>query len=346
LNGRVYLLDYDRAAQADALRCLSLDDGREIWRYSYPVPVKRNHGMSRTVPAVTDQFVVALGPKCHVTCLDALSGQWYWSIDLVKEYGAKVPPWYAGQCPLIDGDRAILAAGGQALMLAVDCRTGSVLWKTPNPRRWQMTHSSIVPMEFAGRRMYVDCASGGVVGVSADDGTILWETDQWKIPIANIPSPVPVGEGRVFLCGGYEAGSMMLQLHQQGGRLSAAKVFRLPAGVFGAAQHTPILYQGRLYGVRPDGQLVCLDAGGKVLWTSGAALRFGLGPFLVADGRLLVMNEAGLLSMFQVEPEGLQMLAQARVLDGHDSWAPMAIAGGLLLARDLTRMVCLDLREQ
>ena len=26
--------------QADALRCLSLADGKEIWRYSYPVKVK------------------------------------------------------------------------------------------------------------------------------------------------------------------------------------------------------------------------------------------------------------------------------------------------------------------
>ena len=63
-NGRVYLLDYDEARQADALRCLSLADGQEIWRFSYPVKIKRNHGMSRTVPAVTDQYVVSLGPNC------------------------------------------------------------------------------------------------------------------------------------------------------------------------------------------------------------------------------------------------------------------------------------------
>ncbi|NOR67660.1 MAG: polyvinylalcohol dehydrogenase, partial [Woeseiaceae bacterium] len=37
LAGRVYMLDYDRQAQADVVRCLSLQDGRDIWRYSYPV---------------------------------------------------------------------------------------------------------------------------------------------------------------------------------------------------------------------------------------------------------------------------------------------------------------------
>ena len=72
--------------------------------------------MSRTVPAVTDKYLVALGPKCHVSCLDPATGKPYWLIDLVWQFGATVPPWYAGQCPLIDGDRAILAPGGDALL--------------------------------------------------------------------------------------------------------------------------------------------------------------------------------------------------------------------------------------
>ena len=150
LNGRVYLMDYDRDAQADALRCLSLADGKEMWKFSYPLAVKRNHGMSRTVPAVTPRFVVGLGPKCHVSCLDAVSGKFQWGIDLVREYGATVPAWYAGQCPLIDGDRVILAPAGRSLMIAVDLATGKVLWQTPNPRDWKMTHVSITPMEIAG----------------------------------------------------------------------------------------------------------------------------------------------------------------------------------------------------
>src|SRR5579862_8470493 len=66
LNGRVYVMDYDPEHKQDALRCLSAEDGAEIWRYTYPVAVKRNHGMSRTVPAVTERYVTAMGPKCHV----------------------------------------------------------------------------------------------------------------------------------------------------------------------------------------------------------------------------------------------------------------------------------------
>src|SRR4029078_7150440 len=68
-NGRVYVMDYDQAKKQDALRCLSLADGKEIWRFAYPVSVKRNHGMSRTVPATTEKYVVSIGPKCQVVCV-------------------------------------------------------------------------------------------------------------------------------------------------------------------------------------------------------------------------------------------------------------------------------------
>lgn len=342
--GRVFLLDYDRPAQADALRCFSLADGREVWRFSYPVAVKRNHGMSRTVPAVTERHVVALGPKCHVTCLDASTGEFRWQIDLVKDHKTTVPPWYAGQCPLVEGSRVILAPGGEHLLLAADIETGRVEWGSPNPRRWTMTHSSILPVDVEGTRMYVYSGSGGVAGVSAADGQLLWDTDVWKIGIATIATPLDLGEGRLFLSGGYNAGSMFLDVRREGDRYVATPGKRLDPEVFGSTQQTPLFHDGHIYGVRPDGELACLDLEGDVRWTSGPSSRFGLGPYLIADGKILVLDDEGHLAMARATPEGYEEIARARVLQGHEAWAPMAIAGGLLLARDFTRMVCLDLR--
>ena len=86
MNGRVYVMDYDCERKQDALRCLWLADGREIWRFAYSVSVKRNHGMSRTVPAVSDNLAVGLGPKCDVLCVDATTGQLRWGLDLVRQY--------------------------------------------------------------------------------------------------------------------------------------------------------------------------------------------------------------------------------------------------------------------
>lgn len=348
LAGRVYIIDYDQQEQADAIRCLSLDDGAEIWRYSYPVKIKRNHGMSRTVPAVTEKYIVTIGPKCHVTCLDSQTGEFHWMLDLVRDFGAVVPEWYAGQCPLIEDDKAIVAPGGSALMMAADCATGDVVWQTPNLHGWKMTHSSIVPTEFMDKRMYVYCASGGVVGVSAEDGDILWEYPDWKIRIANVPSPLVVGQGLIFLSGGYNAGSMMLQLAEENGGIKAQQLFRLETDVFGSDQHTPIFYDGYIYGVRPDRQLVCLDLDGRVVWTSSNTNQFGprgLGPYSIADGLIFILDDDGTLTLAEASPAGYKQLARAKVLDGPDAWAPMAFASGRLIIRDMNRMVCLNIVE-
>ena len=319
---------------------------REIWRNSYPVPIKTFHGMSRTVSAITGDLVISFGPKCQVTCWDRKTGESPWLIDLVIEHGATVPQWYAGQCPLIDGDLLILAPGGEALVMAVDYKTGEVRWQSPNPRSWKMTHVSIVPMEFAGRKMYVYCGKGGVAGVSAEDGSILWETTDWKIAIATCPTPVVLPEGKIFCSGGYNAGAAMLQLNEEGGKIAVETLFRLKARQFGSTQQTPVFFDGHLYGVREnDKQLVCLDLEGKEVWGSGRKEKFGSGPYLIADGMIFVLDDLGTLTLAEATPEGYKRLARAKILDGHDAWGPMALVAGRLILRDFRTMACIDVAK-
>ena len=349
-DGCVYVLDYDELARADTMRCLSLDDGQEIWHNSYPVAVVWNHGMSRTVAAVAGEageHVVSFGPKCHVTCWDARTGKAHWLLDLVRDYGATVPQWYAGQCPLIDNDRLILAPGGEALLMAVDYRSGDVIWKSANPHGWVMTHASIVPMDVSGRRTYVYCGNGGVAGVSADDGKILWDTTDWRIDMATCPSPVIVTEGRIFCSGGYNSGAMMLRVGGDGDALSIETLFRLKPKQFSSEQQTPVFFEGHLFGVRQkDKQLVCLDLDGNEVWNSGKD-KFGAGPYMIADGMIFVMDDDGVLSVAEANAAHYRRLARAEVIaEGHTSWGPMAMVAGRLIVRDMTRMVCLYVGEE
>ena len=43
---------------------------------------------------------------------------------------------------------------------------------------------------------------------------------------------------------------------------------------------------------------------------------------------------------------GYKELASAPVLSGHDVWGPLALSDGKLVIRDLTKMVCLDLKAR
>jgi outer membrane protein assembly factor BamB len=357
-DGLVYLLDYDEEKRADMLRCFSLETGREIWRRWYDVHIRRNHGMSRTVPAVTREFILTLGPRGHIMCLDRESGDLLWAMDLEKDWGTEIPLWYTGQCPLIDNGVAVIAPGGDALMIGVDCATGEVLWETPNPGGWEMSHSSVIPYTFEGKKMYVYSAIGGALGVAADGplaGEILWKVPQWNHRVI-AASPVGMPDGKIFLTAGYGAGSMVLQLHAEGGVFKAEilETFR-PGEGLSSEQQTPVYAGGHLFGVLPKdartmrNQFVCVDPADftSFVWTSGSTARFGLGPFILADNKFYLLDDDGTLYIIEMSLQEFRQLDSMQIIDnGHDAWAPLAVADGYLLLRDSHTMVCIDIKRQ
>mgnify|MGYP006294732127 CR=1 FL=1 len=354
-DGRVYVIDYLEEERRDALRCFSLEDGREIWRRSYDVHVKRNHGMSRTVPAVTEDCVVTIGPRCHVMCTSAEDGAFRWGIDMERELGTTIPGWYTGQCPIVEDGLAILApAGTNVLMMAVDCQSGAVVWRTPNRNGWQMSHSSIRPMHHGATKMYVYAAIGGLVGVAAegaDRGRVLWESTAWN-PSVIAPAPVVLPGGRIFMTAGYGAGSALFEVTAEGDGFSVGLLYSSsPREGLASEQQTPLLYEGHLFGILPKDagsrreQFACVRPDGTVAWLSGKTHRFGLGPFLLADGKLFILDDDGTLTLARMSTRSFQPLASYRVLEGRDAWGPLAIAGRRLLLRDDTRMICLDVGQ-
>jgi outer membrane protein assembly factor BamB len=63
---------------------------------------------------------------------------------------------------------------------------------------------------------------------------------------------------------------------------------------------------------------------------------------MIADGLIFAMNDSGTLTLMEATPERFNRLDEAQVLNGRESWGPLTLAGSRLIARDLTRMVCLE----
>ena len=211
-GGKVFILDYDEDRRADILRCFSLDDGKEIWRTGYDIYLKRNHGISRTVPAIQNNYVVSIGPKCHIMCVSADSGKFIWGIDVERDFESEVPLWYTGQCPLIDDSLVVVGIGGKSLLAAFDLQSGKILWETPNQNNWKMSHSSVINFNLGGEKIYFYCALGGITGVS-QTGEVLFESDVFNHTVV-APTPVYLGDGKVFLTAGYGSGSMIVQIEK------------------------------------------------------------------------------------------------------------------------------------
>lgn len=353
-EGKVYVLDYDEQLSSDALRCFDLQTGKQLWRRWYRVPMKRNHGFSRTIPAVSSGVVVTIGPEGHVMCCDKITGQMKWAIDMKKRFGTEIPFWYTGQCPLIYKDMLVLApAGKDTLMLGVDISTGKTLWATPNTVNFKMSHSSVIPMTLGGVHTFVYIGVGGVCGVSAEDGKygqLLWSTVKWQ-PSVVAPSPLQIAPNQVFLVAGYGAGGALLQVDKQGTSWTATikESYKASEGM-SSEQQTPINYKGTLITILPK------DGGGmrerlamyspkdlhRPIWTSSSDERFGLGPYIVVGDHLIAFKEDGELYVYMLKGNSMTLLHRQRVMDdGVDAWGPMAYADGMLIVRDAKTIKCL-----
>jgi outer membrane protein assembly factor BamB len=356
--GRVYLQDYEPAAKEESLRCFSLDDGKEIWKRSYVMPIGNSHGFTRTVPAVTDKYAVVFGSMCHIMCVDAQSGELKWTMNLMKDFGTQsmFSLWYASQCPIIDGNTVVLApCGKEVLMMGVDLETGKILWKTPNPGKLNMAHSSITPMTLNGKKQYVYCAErGNMVGVSAEkgsEGALLWEVN-WTDQQVISPSPVVLDDGHIFMTAGVGAGSALIKLTEQGDKVTAKIVWKLKdKETLACEQQTPIYFDKHLFalhvrsgGARQD-QLVCMNPfdKGKFVWESGNQKKFGYyEPTLLADGKFYVVGKDASLTMVRATKDKYEELGRCKLLDGGEPWGPIALAGSLMIFRDSKVMICID----
>jgi outer membrane protein assembly factor BamB len=346
VRGRVYHHDYDVKKSEWIVNCRSLVDGKPVWQFREAHEIRPNHAITRTVPAVDGRFVISLDPKAVLHCLDVKTGKQIWRKSLVEEYKATIPSWYNGQNPLQEEDRVIIATGGAALLVALDKATGKEIWRTPNPQQLMMSHASVMPATLGGVKQYLYGTLNGPLGVSAKDGKLLWEFPR-KFNVAVAPSPIAVSDELVFMTASYDAGSVMLRVRRTGDAFKAESVFDMKNNEWNSEVHTPIVYKGHLFAVgkKKRGLFTCLSFDGKETWTSEGKASFGLGSFLLADGMFFVMDGGtGTLHLIDANASGYNELGSAQVLSGEEVWAPMALSDGKLVLRDLSQMICLNVR--
>jgi len=220
-----------------------------------------------------------------------------------------------------------------------------------------MSHSSVMPMTYAGKKMYVYAAIGGICGVAAEGknaGKILWESKEVD---ANViaPSPLILDDGNVFITAGYGFGAILLKLIPIGDQFSVEIRQKYgPAEGICSEQQTPLFYKGYIFAILPKdagsnrNQFVCCDPkdGKKILWTSGKETRFGLGPYMFGDNKFFILDDEGTLTIAEAKTSKFEALSRTKILDGQDAWGPLALTDGFLIMRDSKEMLCIDIRKQ
>ena len=346
-DGKVYILDRIGDEQ-DALRVLDLATGKEQWRYAYDAPGRASHHGSRSTPTVGDKYVFTVGLFGHFHCIDKATHKPVWQKHLLKDYGGKKPQWAVAQSPLLYKDVVIAAPqSGSVGVVAYEKATGKERWRS-EPIGGMYYHSPFVTT-VGGVEQIIMQSKSNVAGLDPKTGKILW-TYGFRVPVAGIPAPTPLGQDRFFLTGGYEAGSEIIQVARQGGAFSAKNLHTFEQ--VGSHVQQPILVDGYIYAVcntnsKANG-MVCFGLDGQIKWKTGRdpylckgnTLMTGDGVFYQLDGR------EGDLHIVEPSPEAFKSVGKVKLLGGKEIWGPMSLSDGKLVIRDQSQMKCLDVRAQ
>lgn len=331
------------------LIALQPDGAKEVWSLAF------GEGEPNGAPAVSGGIVFAEDSKGNFVAANAKTGSEGWRKNFAKDFGgAMMSEWGYSEGPLIDGDRVILTPGGpDALMVALDKKTGKVIWQAKTPDLGDKGkpgagYTGAVISNAGGIKQYVNLVGKAVIGVSADKGVVLWHYGGVNNDTANIPTPL-VKDNFVFVSTGYGAGAALLEITKSGSGLAVKEVYKLDSGKFqnhhgGMIMDGDYIYAGTGHN---NGFPICLEwKTGKIKWgeerhskgkESAAALW--------ADGRLIFRYQNGIVALIDGSPNGYKELGSFEpVFNEREAWAHPVVLDGKLYLRSQNVLMCYDVR--
>lgn len=378
-DGQVFLLDR-LGTTTDTLRVFDLENGRELWSFSYEAKCEKKYPYygTRSTPAVTEEAVYIAGPMGDVQAVDRKTHQAIWKRNIMSEFeGSLFPTWAVSTSPAVYKDWILVSLQNRRVgVAALDRKTGKTVWESPadpiqGPSVGLYTSPCVLTldgvdqivmssMDKSERSATEQIAHGRIVSFSAQDGHLLWTIAR---DTGFLPNPIAVGPNRVLLTGDYTAGTVLIEVK----RAAAGSPSEFETKVvfetqdYGSQLHTPILYKDHLYlisnGNKHRDGLVCAGLDGKMRWQTSNTRElpnfvrdlpnFERGALLLADGLLFALDGIkGDLRLLEPSPEGYKELGCApKILGGKEMWAPMALSNGKLVIRDKSQMKCLDVKK-
>jgi len=248
---------------------------------------------TRATPNIDDGIVYIMNELGHMTALNAVDGKEKWSIDLPKQFEAKVPMWGYAESVLIDGDRLYCYPGGKkGRMIALNKKTGEVIWANTDIAD-EAGYSSPRLVTDHGFRQILTMTATGVIGVAADSGKLLWRYEHVNRFQENCETPLYV-DGKVLVSSGYRRGSDLLKLTYGKDAIAVERLWTLPKA--DNLSGGPILLDGHIYAAGYDFKgWYCLDLESGKLTCSDP--KIGKAALTCADGLLYALLDNGFVTL-------------------------------------------------
>jgi outer membrane protein assembly factor BamB len=340
------------------LLCLELATGKKVWERDtakdWNVP-DAFFGVGSTPILEGELLIVMVGgqPNSGVVAFDARTGKTVWeSVGQKSWQGQPMIGW--------PGERQV---------------NWATWWK-------QASYATPVAATIQNKRHVLCLMRQGLVSLDPKTGEVnfsRWFQSQLNDSV-NAMDPVVVDDLVFFSAAYYRVGSVLLRVKANG--KSFEEVWRSPREmretdpktgalvppVLELHWMTPIYHDGYLYAFsgrnEPDAHFRCVELKtGKLMWDRDESWPghpppslkaqpkvYGRGSAILADGKLIVLGEGGLLGLFKVNPKQAEEISRWQVPELYfPCWAAPILANKRLYLRSgqhgACRLVCLNLTK-
>jgi outer membrane protein assembly factor BamB len=332
-DGRAFTIE--QRGRREVAAAYDVVTGRELWTSAWNALFQEQGDGPRATPAWHDGRLYVLGATGEFRALDAATGRTLWRTDILADAGAGNLDFGTSASPLVVDDTVVVLPGGAngQSVVAYQRQSGKRVWGALDDGA---SYSSPMLVTLAGVRQILTFTATRLVGLSPENGRLLWELP-WRAG-NQASQPVIAAPDRVFISTGGGLDATMLQLTAGAeGQLTVRELWR--TNRMNNHFTSSVLHDGFIYGL-DESILTCLDAStGDLKWKGG---RYGFGQVMLASGHLIVLTEQGELALVRADPKAHQEITRFPAIEGK-TWNHPAMSDGILLIRNIEEMAAFDL---
>jgi len=327
--------------------CLNARDGSTVWEYRYDFPYEAAglYPGPRSTPTLARGRIYFTGTDGLVGCL-SLDGRRIWEVKTAERFQMQPPGFGYANSPVVVDELLLLPVGGRgASLVALHADTGATIWQAGDD---PASYTPAFPIVHQGRSLVIGYLENALVAHDLRTGRPAWREDLSTGYDEHAAWPI-YREPHLWFSAPFQAGCRLVRLNDDGQRIervwsrrrmmSNDVVSSVLVGdhLFGFDLRDP---QSKVH--RPSrGSFRCIEfLTGESVWETTET---GHVSVLVADGKLILLNDTGSLILARATPDRYEELARCPVLPGEIGWTPPALHRKRLFVRNHSQAVCVYL---
>ncbi|MCC9657954.1 PQQ-binding-like beta-propeller repeat protein [Rhodopirellula halodulae] len=310
--------------QFERVSAYDLRTGEQTWErqwegsMSVPFFAAANGDWIRSTPACVSGYLVVLGMRDVLVCLNTDTGEERWRVDFPAEHGSELQPFGAASSPLIHNGSVYVQVGAGLAKLSLE--TGQVQWKVLGggaDMSSKGAFSSPTIATIAGLEQLLVQTREELCGVSLQDGGVLWKEPIEAFRGMNILTPLPVKDA--IFTAAHSGKSQLFDLGRDGDSWTVDERWNQKTQGY---MSSPVLVGDHIYLHLKNERFTCLSVeDGSIQWTSSPVGKYW--SMVQNKDRLLSLSADGKLRLIAASPEEYNVIDEKDVAE--DSWAHLAV---------------------